>query len=197
MFGGLARHETITPDGLALVACHEIGHHLGGAPKKTDFDGSLAWAANEGQADYYGTSKCIKRLFEKDDNLGILRNINVDTFAVENCKTQYETEQDVAICERASMAGMSLAQLFKSIRRSDVFPRFDTPDKKFIQETFHGHPAPQCRLDTYFAGALCNKDPYIDFADDLASDTGACSLRDDSFKLALRPNCWFGTNDAI
>ena len=34
MFGGLARHETITPDGFALVVCHEIGHHIGGAPKK-------------------------------------------------------------------------------------------------------------------------------------------------------------------
>ena len=34
MFGGLARHEAITDDGFALVVCHEIGHHIGGAPKK-------------------------------------------------------------------------------------------------------------------------------------------------------------------
>src|SRR4051812_40125480 len=30
MFGGLARHNTITEDGMSLVVCHEIGHHVGG-----------------------------------------------------------------------------------------------------------------------------------------------------------------------
>ncbi|MCR4295075.1 MAG: hypothetical protein NUW21_06040, partial [Elusimicrobia bacterium] len=30
MYGGLARHESITQDGMALVACHEMGHHIGG-----------------------------------------------------------------------------------------------------------------------------------------------------------------------
>jgi Zn-dependent protease with chaperone function len=28
MFGGLARHATITKDAMALVVCHEIGHHI-------------------------------------------------------------------------------------------------------------------------------------------------------------------------
>ena len=32
MFGGLARHVEATVDGLAMVACHEIGHHIGGYP---------------------------------------------------------------------------------------------------------------------------------------------------------------------
>jgi hypothetical protein len=51
MFGGLARHDTITADGFALVVCHEIGHHIGGAPRKTS-TWSNPWASNEGQADY-------------------------------------------------------------------------------------------------------------------------------------------------
>ena len=34
MFGGLAGHETITTDAFALVACHELGHHIGGAQRK-------------------------------------------------------------------------------------------------------------------------------------------------------------------
>jgi hypothetical protein len=33
MFGGLARFHGMTPDAEAYVACHEMGHHLGGAPK--------------------------------------------------------------------------------------------------------------------------------------------------------------------
>lgn len=58
MFGGLARHETITRDGFALVVCHEIGHHIGGAPKKVSY-WSNPWASNEGQADYFATLKCL------------------------------------------------------------------------------------------------------------------------------------------
>ena len=34
MFGGMARHKDLTPDAFRLVLCHELGHHLGGAPKK-------------------------------------------------------------------------------------------------------------------------------------------------------------------
>jgi hypothetical protein len=45
MFGGLARHEAITEDGFALVVCHEVGHHLGGAPKKAGWFST--WATNE------------------------------------------------------------------------------------------------------------------------------------------------------
>jgi len=31
MFGGLARHPLMTEDAFLLVACHEFGHHYGGA----------------------------------------------------------------------------------------------------------------------------------------------------------------------
>ncbi|MCB0414215.1 MAG: hypothetical protein KDD50_07770, partial [Bdellovibrionales bacterium] len=46
MFGGLARHFTITEDAFMMVVCHELGHHIGGAPKYNGDD----WASNEGQA---------------------------------------------------------------------------------------------------------------------------------------------------
>ena len=57
MFGGLARHIETTEDAMALVACHELGHHLGGAPKKAGVQ--QMWASNEGQADYWGSMKCF------------------------------------------------------------------------------------------------------------------------------------------
>jgi len=61
MYGGLARHEAITMDGMALVACHELGHHLGGAPKVS------SWASNEGQSDYYANLKCLRQVFADPD----------------------------------------------------------------------------------------------------------------------------------
>lgn len=48
-----------------------------------------------------------------------------------------------------------------------------TPDPAIVQKTDEGHPAFQCRLDTYFMGALCKKA----FSEDLVKDsevTGAC-----------------------
>ena len=69
MFGGLARHETVTEDGFALVVCHELGHHIGGAPKKVSYY-SNSWASNEGQADYFANLKCLRKTFFKD--LGII-----------------------------------------------------------------------------------------------------------------------------
>ena len=61
MYGGLARHSKMTTDGLALIICHEIGHHIGGAPKYHSRENGN-WGSSEGQADYFATLKCLIRL---------------------------------------------------------------------------------------------------------------------------------------
>lgn len=58
--GPIARAPFVTKDGLILLFCHEVGHHLGGSPKHLALDKN--WAANEGQADYFATVKCFRRL---------------------------------------------------------------------------------------------------------------------------------------
>ena len=60
MYGGLARHPLVTVDGFMMVVCHELGHHIGGAPRKGGW-GSV-WASNEGQADYFAGLKCMRRV---------------------------------------------------------------------------------------------------------------------------------------
>ena len=80
MFGGIARHETMSKDSLALVTCHELGHHIGGTPKKersgygygSSGRKAYTWASNEGQADYFASMKCL-RLLEK--NIGLYISI--------------------------------------------------------------------------------------------------------------------------
>lgn len=59
MFGGLARYPGMTQTAFLTVACHELGHHMGGAPR---YDRNTDWAATEGQADYWATLNCMKRL---------------------------------------------------------------------------------------------------------------------------------------
>lgn len=188
MFGGLARHETITKDGFATVICHEIGHHIGGAPKKKSW-WSSSWASNEGQADYFGTMKCLRKYMENDDNEAILETMEVPSFVVEKCNANFTTSNEVAMCKRGAMAGLSLANLFKALRSLPNDLKFDTPDSAVVSTTDDNHPAPQCRLDTYFNGALCSVDAYTN-VDQQDATVGTCN-RVDGAKDGVRPLCWY------
>ena len=188
MFGGLARHETITEDGMSLVVCHEIGHHIGGAPKKVSYY-SNSWASNEGQADYFSNLKCLRRVFLNDDNAAIVAKMDVPEFLTTSCSNSFQSEEEKAMCIRGGMAGMSVAKLFQSLRNQTVAPKFDTPDPARVSVTNDNHPATQCRLDTYFQGSLCE----VNFNDNVQQDSevsGTChgTL---GHKSGLRPNCWF------
>ncbi len=188
MFGGLARHETVTPDGFALVACHEIGHHIGGQPKKRSFFGG-SWASNEGQADYFGNAKCLRKYFEGDDNLAIVEALDIPAIVTERCEANFTSEEEIAVCQRGSMAGLSLAGLFHALRNSTEPLVFETPDPAVVSRTDDNHPASQCRLDTYFQGALCEISAYVDVSDRNANE-GTCN-RTDGYTDGLRPLCWF------
>lgn len=188
MFGGLARHETITEDAFALVACHELGHHLGGVPKKASWWG-ISWASNEGQADYFGNLKCLRKFMEEDDNITIVAEMEVDEYAKEQCEANFANENDIAMCMRGAMAGKSLGELFRALRRQTAEINFNTPDPRVVPRTNDSHPAPQCRLDTYFAGSICDKDYYEDVSDEDAN-VGVCS-RADGRETGIRPLCWY------
>ncbi len=186
MFGGLARHQTITEDGFALVLCHEIGHHLGGAPKVAGF--LNRWASNEGQSDYFATLKCLRKAFLNDKNSTIVRKLNAPAALTQACAKAWPNKDDKAICVRSGMAGASVAALFAALRNKPE-AKFETPDTKVVAKTDDAHPAHQCRLDTYFQGALCE----IGLNEDVSQKDevqGTChgSL---GHTLGLRPLCWF------
>ncbi len=185
MFGGLARHPLTTDDGFMLVVCHETGHHLGGAPK---YGGGSDWAANEGQADYFGTLKCMKRVLEKDDNISVVSKMTIDAEVTKQCSMVYKNDAEVALCQRTAMAGKSLGMLLASLGNEGKVS-FTTPDKKIVKRTNDAHPAGQCRLDTYFNGGLCDKS----FSEDVSETSpipGTCIKRD-GYKVGPRPLCWY------
>ena len=185
MFGGLARHKFATDDAFMLVVCHEAGHHLGGAPK---YGGGSDWAANEGQADYFGALKCMKRVLENDDNIAVVSKMTIDAEATTKCEMVYKNSNEVALCQRISMAGKSLGQLLGSLGGNSTV-NFNTPDKKVVKKTNDGHPAAQCRLDTYFSAGLCDKS----FNEDVSETSpvpGTCIKRD-GHQYGIRPLCWY------
>lgn len=188
MFGGLARHEAITSDGFALVVCHELGHHIGGAPKKSSVFSS--WASNEGQSDYFATAKCLRRVFRADQQSeAVLAKLDVPETVINTCAEQFSEEIDQLICQRGAMAGMSTAKLFQALRNQTTEPSFDTPDSKEVTRTDHNHPATQCRLDTYYQGALCHIDELADV--DQRDETKGVCYRAHGDIIGLRPLCWF------
>ncbi len=190
MFGGLARHPAVTKDGFALVACHEMGHHLGGAPKVSGFmRTSSKWASNEGASDYYATLKCLRRLFEKDDNEKIVADMDVDATVAQACEAEHGRRLDQLLCIRGAMAGMSVSGMFNDLTKNRKSVSFTTPDTSQVRKTSNKHPAAQCRLDTYFAGAVC-KVSTTEALSDQDYRPGSCA--DASIHArGLRPRCWF------
>ena len=176
MFGGLARSPEITDDGFMAVVCHELGHHLGGAPKYKGQGNT--WASNEGQSDYWAMLKCMRKVLENEDNETIVANMKIDPIVTQKCDSQYNLPKENALCRRLAMAGYSLAQLLGG-------GKFSTPDRTVVQRTSDSHPASQCRLDTYFASALCTADLSVDVSDTDAT-VGTCMSG-----IGARPACWF------
>jgi hypothetical protein len=183
MFGGFARYPTVTYDGFAGVACHETGHHLGGAPIITGDD----WAAVEGGADYYSMLKCLRRIFLNDDNKAIMAGRTIDPFAVTQCQAQHDNERDQWICIRSAMAALNLGQVLAELDEQAV-PNLNTPDPSVVSRTFEDHPAPQCRVDTLFNAALC-KVPFTDPMSKTDYRQGSCYAP--AFTAGVRPLCWF------
>ena len=185
MYGGLARHESITQDGMALVACHEMGHHIGGAPKYARMD----WASNEGQADYFANLKCLRILFAREGAQSFSRAALDDAQPRAACAQAYVSPAEQAICVRTAVAGMSVTTLLRILRNETVLPRYDTPDPKVVAKMDDNHPATQCRLDTYFSASLCAR-PVGDALDEKAPAPGTCT-RSQGYTTGLRPRCWY------
>lgn len=186
MYGGLARHPSITEDGFALVLCHELGHHLGGAPKVGNLFNK--WASNEGQSDYFATLKCLRKAFLNDNNNSVVRKLNAPRLLVDSCNKAWSSREDRAICVRSGMAGVSVAGLFAALRNQPE-GKFETPDTRVVSRTDDSHPAHQCRLDTYLQGAICEAS-FNEDVDQKDEVKGTCHGQL-GHSNGLRPLCWF------
>lgn len=184
MYGGLARHNTITEDGFFLVACHELGHHLGGAPK---IGGD--WASNEGQSDYFATLKCLRKVWENDNNVDIVAGMIVDPSVQSACEKSFSDKNSISICVRSAYAGLSSANMSFALGSGGSAPNFNNPDPAKVRVTNDKHPQGQCRLDTYFNGSVCQA-RWSDEVTNSDPVQGTCSMeRGDVF--GYRPQCWY------
>ncbi|MES3038673.1 MAG: hypothetical protein V4736_12270 [Bdellovibrionota bacterium] len=185
MYGGIARHPQMTRDGFAAVACHEMGHHVGGAPHKF-----FSWAANEGQSDYYAMLKCLRTFFAEDDNEIAITQQPINELAQNECMKEYAGRGEQLICIRSTQAGFALARVLQEMRKEKIVPDFATPDAKIAGSMVSSHPRTQCRLDTYFNGSRCPV-PVTDAVSATEYQPGTCDKGDGVFTTGSRPRCWF------
>jgi hypothetical protein len=190
--GALLRHPQTTIDDLYLLLCHELGHHLGGAPyKKRGNSGKLSWSSAEGQADYYAVTKCLPRIFQS------LKDSSLKTKSLKNdIKRHIQLYCNNSYCERATAASYSTGIFFASLKESPN-PSLKDRDMTQVYETKYGHPRPQCRLDTFISGIHCPIDYRVEF-DPTDLTVGACIRESQVFDpseeqelLGPRPLCWY------
>ncbi len=146
LMGGLAREKFMTPDGLALIGCHELGHGLAGSPFKNPLSANDYLVSVEGQSDYFATKECLKIVF---DFLPAMRNINQSSIYKSLCK-----HSDVN-CLRMLTAIESELNLFQ--KNTDIVLTVDGTSDIIVEKINHSpyyYPDPQCRIQTMVHGVL-------------------------------------------
>jgi hypothetical protein len=184
--GGIARRPEIGSDGLTLIACHEVGHHISGWP----FYFEPSWAAAEGQSDYFSTLACARKIWggEEEINAQFRQLASPQIRAI--CDQAWQSEPEQNLCYRSLSASLELARLLANTEGSSV--GIDARDPTVSDSTKRFHPKAQCRLDTLVSGALCRAS-----FDDSAIPRGSSSsaqktcMGDNWPVLSQRPRCWF------
>lgn len=199
-YGGLARHETMTPDAFSLVLCGQVGTLLGGFPywrpeqKKTRVQ-AMSMTAN---ANYYATYVCADLLWGHDHEQNAKSREVVDHESKPFCDSVFKDEAKQNLCYRKAMAARIIGDFFNRDKPVSI----ETPDEKIVEKTTSSGGG-QCHFDTFLAGAACKKagdwqhDKYPMDEHQMAAQSCAAKEADypydsaDVIKAGLRPFCWF------
>ncbi len=160
MYGGLARRQEITPEGFALVLCHELGHAYGDKP----YIQVASRLSAEGQADYYGAGTCLDqvlRIVPADET-----KITTTDYTIQKCGEKAAVNsEDYSVCIRQLSGGQSTANLL-AVLMKQAEPNYEKPDPLVVKKTELSYPKTvQCRLDSYLNGTLKLPRPTCWFKD--------------------------------
>jgi hypothetical protein len=200
--GGLARRPELTADGFTLILCHELGHHLAGFPFGGGNPLGGSWAANEGQADYYATHYCARKLWSGEKQQNEKFRSTASAQILKECDSQYLNYNEQNLCYRTLVGAESVAATMAALMKKPM-PKYETPDPAVVKRTSNDHPDVQCRMDTSLRGALCkaNFDEKVipgkkvsGGVDSVNAETESAfytCMKHSGFEIGLRPLCWF------
>ena len=161
----------------------------------------------EGEMDYFAASRCLRKYFADDDNRAAVEGLAVPETLRGKCRRRFPDAGGAALCQRTAMAGMAFVNfsMFANFKLWMGDPRhasrtmpplgFDTPDSMVVGRTRTRHPLFQCRLDTFLAGALCDK-PYGEGYWSAGPREEPGCTREEGRGHGARPLCWFSPADA-
>ncbi len=176
-----------TKSTLGIILCHEIGHFLGGEPYVVGIQLTPAVRSRapkkmscEGQADYFATSDCIKKLSLKlpdlfSDNQGLL-----NPSMAEECNQNYEDKLDQNRCLETLVASHQTVLVYqKMLQEMNVpagfFGRIENDRTDRTLNSVGEYPSLDCRYQTFINGTLCSG----------LSENGCNDAK------WARPACWF------
>lgn len=152
--GAVPKNPAINVEGYAIVACHEMGHILGGEPRQKS---KLSkWSSVEGQADYFATSLCMWQLMKAMPKDGV----SIEPL----CAAQFNGAKKVADCSRILSGIKALVSYFNASQTTAKSISIDQKDLSKVSYTLQKYPSPQCRVDTWMAGLLGKERPSCWFA---------------------------------
>lgn len=200
VWGGLARHPQVTPDAFQLAVCHELGHHFAGYPF---YELGQKWPSSEGQADYFATQVCLRELWAQQIAKNAEAAAKASALISQKCDAAYVASSDRNLCKRIALASQGAANLMADYE-GRAHPKFETPDpERRRYNTDKYHPNSQCRLDTYFAAALCLRNNDFSTIPGLNHPKGQESveaelvaarfscMESQGDRVGARPGCWF------
>jgi hypothetical protein len=196
IWGGVPKFPSTTRDTFTLTLCHEVGHHLGGYPFYSH--DKSEWAAAEGQAEYWSTQACARRLWKRE------KTVNATYSNVENsgCERVFSDTEEVDLCKRIYRATEIQAELIGKISKGKT-PSIKRRDNSVVKELFVAHPNAQCRVDSMLMGLLCARDFDLSLIPGRANELGQNTISSeaearssscfkvDGFETGARPRCWF------
>src|SRR5262249_54575327 len=148
------------------------------------------------QADTHATGACAGKIFTTNMELSARAVTDLPAAMKAKCDANHSTPKDRDTCYRALVAGKSLGDLLAALEGATV--SFDTPDTSTVTQTNNDHPAAQCRLDTYVAGAMCGNGHWdYKLIPGKALDHNSVDAQNEAYAHSCptgdgaRPHCWF------
>lgn len=160
--GNIPQSGPMSADGYAIVACHEVGHILGGAPRQTK--ALDQWSSVEGQADYFATNQCMWKYAE---SLPILMHA-FDRDGIARCERAFNNDvQKTLSCLRILSGIQAMVDYFNRTSAKDKHISINAHDPTEVLATIQKYPSTQCRVDTWMAGLFQKPRPRCWFKDHL------------------------------
>jgi hypothetical protein len=154
--GQVPNHKKTTLGLWLLLACHEVGHFLGGAPfGRTMLKKNLS---AEGQADYYATNICMWKMLNDFPSDMIMSDFNKHSIDV--CEQKYgDNLKSVFTCMRIYSAIISFVNYMNSTRAKNHPVSIHEKDESIVERSKISMPSDQCRVDNLMAGLLDQPKP--------------------------------------